>query len=82
MVVDAPRTTFEPASLAVLTRRYGAGAPAVVDLIRRTGGCTSPIRLEGESVAVSAGTGAVLARRLTRAQAPGFVLAACGNRRE
>jgi hypothetical protein len=51
-------------------------------LIRRTGGCTSPIRLEGESVAVSARSGAVLARRSTRWQAPGFVLVACGNRRE
>jgi hypothetical protein len=68
--------------LAVLSRRYGAGAPAVVELIHRTGGCTSPIRLEGESIAVSAGTGSVLARRSTRSQAPGFVLAACGNRRE
>ena len=82
MLVATSRTTFEPASLAVLTRRYGAGAPAVVELIRRTGGCTSPIRLEGESVAVSAGSGAVLARRSTRAEAPGFVLVACGNRRE
>jgi hypothetical protein len=72
----------EPGSLAALTRRYGAGASAVVELIRRTGGCTSPIRLEGESVAISARSGAVLARRSTRAGAPGFVLAACGNRRE
>ena len=72
----------EPASLAVLTRRYGAGAPAVVELIRRTGGCTSPIRLQGESVAVSARSGAVLARQSTRSGAPGFVLVACGNRRE
>ncbi len=81
MVVDASRTTFEPAALAVLSRLYGAGAPAVVELIRRTGGCTSPIRLAGESVAVSARSGAVLARRSTRSEAPGFVLAACGNRR-
>jgi hypothetical protein len=51
-------------------------------LIRRTGGCTSPIRLKGESVAVSASSGAVLARRSTRSQAPGFVLVACDNRRE
>ena len=82
MVVPASPSLAEPASLAVLARRYGAGAPAVVDLIRRTGGCTSPIRLEGESVAVSSGSGAVLARRSTRAEAPGFVLVACGNRRE
>ena len=82
MLVATSRTTFEPASLAVLTHRYGAGAPAVVELIRGTGGCTSPIRLEGESVAVSGRSGAVLARRSTRAQAPGFVLVACGNRRE
>jgi hypothetical protein len=66
----------------VLAHRYGAGAPAVVELIRRTGGCTSPIRLEGESVAVEARSGAVLARASTRSQAPGFVLVACGNRRE
>jgi hypothetical protein len=51
-------------------------------LIRRTGGCTSPIRLEGESVAFSARTGQLLARRSTRAAVPGFVLVACGNRRE
>jgi hypothetical protein len=65
----------------VLTRRYGAGAPRVVELIRRTGGCTSPIRLVGESIAASASTGEVLARRPTDAEAPGFVLTACGNRR-
>ncbi len=80
MVVPASPSVVEP--LAVLTRRYGSGAPAVVELIRRTGGCTSPIRLEGESVAVSARSGAVLARQSTRSQAPGFVLVACGNRRE
>ena len=82
MVVAASPAPVEPASLAVLSRRYGAGAPAVVELIRRTGGCTSPIRLEGESIAVSARSGAVLARRSTRSEAPGFVLVACGNRRE
>jgi hypothetical protein len=82
MVPPASPGLIVPASLAVLAHRYGAGAPAVVDLIRRTGGCTSPIRLEGESVAVSAGSGAVLARRSTRSEAPGFVLVACGNRRE
>ena len=81
MVVDVSRTTFEPASLAVLTRRYGAGAPRVVELIRRTRGCTSPIRLVGESIAASASSGEVLARRSTEAEAPGFVLTACGNRR-
>jgi hypothetical protein len=82
VVAPAYPALDESASLAVLSRRYGAGAPAVVELIRRTGGCTSPIRLEGESVAVSARTGAVLAGRSTRSQAPGFVLVACGNRRE
>ncbi len=82
MLPPASPSLVEPASLAVLARRYGAGAPAVVELIRRTRGCTSPIRLEGESIAVSARSGAVLARRSTRAQAPGFVLVACGNRRE
>ena len=82
MVVPASPELVAPASLAVLAHRYGAGAPAVVELIRRTGGCTSPIRLEGESVAVSARSGTVLARVSTRSQAPGFVLVACGNRRE
>ena len=78
----AAEPAIGPASLAVLARRYGAGAPAVVELIRRTGGCTSPIRLEGEAVAVSGATGTVVAQRSTRAEAPGFVLVACGNRRE
>ncbi len=82
MAVPASPSLIEPASLAVLSRRYGAGAPSVVELIRRTGGCTSPIRFEGESVAVSSRTGAVLACRSTQPQAPGFVLVACGNRRE
>jgi hypothetical protein len=82
MVVPASPSLAGPAPLAVLAHRYGAGAQAVVELIRRTGGCTSPIRLQGESVAVSAGSGAVLARRSTQSQAPGFVLVACGNRRE
>ena len=57
MVVDASRTTSEPASLTVLAHRYGAGAPRVVELIRRTKGCTSPIRLVGESIAASASSG-------------------------
>ena len=82
MIPPASPSLVEPAPLAVLAQRYGAGAPAVVQLIRRTGGCTSPIRLEGESVAVSGRSGAVLARRSTGSQAPGFVLVACGNRRE
>ena len=82
MVVPASPSLAEPAPLAVLAHRYGTGAPAVVELIRRTGGCTSPIRLEGESVAFSGGTGAVVGRCSTRSQAPGFVLVACGNRRE
>jgi hypothetical protein len=81
VLVAASRPASQPASLAVLTRRYGAGAPRVVELIRRTGGCTSPIRLVGESIAASASTGEVLARRPTDAEAPGFVLTACGNRR-
>jgi hypothetical protein len=79
VVVRASPAGLEP--LAVLTRRYGAGASSVVELIRRTGGCSSPIHLEGESIAVAARTGAVLARRSTRYEAPGFVLVACGNRR-
>jgi hypothetical protein len=82
VVVPASPSLAEPAPLVVLAHRYGAGAPAVVELVRRTGGCTSPIRLQGESVAFSARTGAVLARRSTRSEAPGFVLVACGNRRE
>ena len=82
MIPPASPSLAEPAPLTVLARRYGAGAPAVVELIRRTGGCTSPIRLQGESVALSSRTGAVLARRSTRSDAPGFVLVACGNRRE
>jgi hypothetical protein len=52
-----------------------------VELIRRTRGCTSPIRLVGESIVASASSGEVLARRSTDAEAPGFVLTACGNRR-
>ena len=82
MVVPASPSLAEPAPLAVLSGLYGAGAPTVVELIRRTGGCTSPIRLQGESIAVSERSGAVLARASTRAGAPGFVLVACGNRRE
>ena len=82
VLVGASRPASVPASLAVLSARYGAGAPALVELIRRTGGCTSPIRLEGESVAALASSGEVLARRSTRAEVPGFVLVGCGNRRE
>ena len=51
-------------------------------MIRRTGGCTSPIRLEGESVAVSAGREPSWLGGRRESQAPGFVLVACGNRRE
>ena len=82
MVPPASPSLAEPAQLTVLARRYGAGAPAVVELIRRTSGCASPIRLEGEAVAFSGRSGVVLARRSTKSEAPGFVLVACGNRRE
>jgi hypothetical protein len=82
VLAAAAEPALTPASLAVLAHRYGAGAPRVVELIRRTGGCTSPIRLEGESVALLAGSRAVVGRRSTRAETPGFVLVACGNRRE
>jgi len=75
VVHPASPSLAEPASLAVLAHRYGAGAPAVVELIRRTGGCTSPIRSKGDRGGLSR------LRSSTRPpideiRAPGFVLVA------
>jgi len=81
-VVPPASQSLSSRPLALLSRRYGARAPAVVELIRRTGGCTSPIRSKvSRSPFRQAQEQSWLgARRECRLRA--FVLVACGNRRE
>jgi hypothetical protein len=77
----APDTAALPDSLALLAARYGSGAPAVLEQLRRTHDCSAPIRLAGERVTVDRETGEILARYGSDQEPSGYALLPCGNRR-
>ncbi|MGW3829453.1 replication initiator, partial [Streptomyces sp. NPDC005071] len=54
---------------------------SIQDQIRRTGGCTDPIRLTGSTVTRDAATGHVLHSYSTDTEPGGVLRLACGNRR-
>ena len=85
-----------PAALAGTATALGTDALTLADLlrvaarpglerwqeqIRRTGGCSDPIRLRGTTVTRDAATGAVLHSYSTDAEPGGVLRVACGNRR-
>ncbi|WP_084965939.1 replication initiator [Thermoactinospora rubra] len=51
------------------------------EMVRATGGCAHPIRLQGERVTLDAATGEVLEVYRTADEPTGYLLTACGNRR-
>ncbi|MFE7069514.1 replication initiator protein RepSA [Streptomyces sp. NPDC057620] len=73
---------LDPATLADVLRLAGStGFDRIQDQIRRTGGCSDPIHLQGSTVTRDARTGHVLHSYSTDAEPGGRLRLACGNRR-
>ncbi|MFJ3159190.1 replication initiator protein RepSA [Streptomyces kanasensis] len=73
---------LDPATLADVLRLAGStGFDRLQDQIRRTGGCASPIHLQGKTVTRDAATGQVLHHYSTDTEPGGRLRVACGNRR-
>ncbi|MGV9731178.1 replication initiator protein RepSA [Streptomyces albogriseolus] len=82
MTDTATMAGLDPATLADVLRLAGSpGFDRIQDQIRRTGGCTDPIRLTGSTVTRDAATGQVLHSYSTDTEPGGVLRVACGNRR-
>ncbi|WTJ01254.1 replication initiation protein [Streptomyces sp. NBC_00723] len=73
---------LDPATLADVLRMAGSpGFDRIQDQIRRTGGCSDPIHLQGSTVTRDRATGHVLHHYATDTEPGGRLRIACGNRR-
>ncbi|MET8974718.1 replication initiator protein RepSA [Streptomyces sp. NPDC004539] len=82
MTPSATPAALEPAVLADVLRLAGSpGFDRVKDQIRRTGGCSDPIHLQGATVTRDKTTGRVLHHYSTDTEPGGRLRIACGNRR-
>jgi hypothetical protein len=73
---------LDPATLADVLRLAGStGFDRIQDQIRRTGGCSDPIHLQGSTVTRDAVSGQVLHSYSTDTEPGGRLRIACGNRR-
>jgi hypothetical protein len=73
---------LDPATLADVLRLAGSpGFDRIQDQIRRTGGCSDPIHLQGGTVTRDRATGQILHRYSTDTEPGGRLRIACGNRR-
>ncbi|MFG2120667.1 replication initiator protein RepSA [Streptomyces sp. NPDC048710] len=82
MTTSATMAGLDPATLADVLRLAGStGFDRIQDQIRRTGGCSDPIHLQGSTVTRDAATGYVLHSYSTDAEPGGRLRIACGNRR-
>jgi hypothetical protein len=73
---------LDPATLADVLRLAGStGFDRIQDQIRRTGGCSDPIHLQGSTVTRDAASGHVLHCYSTDTEPGGRLRIACGNRR-
>ncbi|MEU6094274.1 replication initiator protein RepSA [Streptomyces sp. NPDC047079] len=82
MTTAATMAGLDPATLADVLRL--AGSPdydRIQEQIRRTGGCSDPIHLQGSTVTRDAVTGQVLHHYSTDTEPGGRLRVACGNRR-
>ncbi|TXL92103.1 replication initiator protein RepSA [Streptomyces sp. IB2014 016-6] len=73
---------LDPATLSDLLRVAGApGFDRWQEQIRRTGGCSDPIRLTGATKTIDRATGTLLHHYTTDTEPGGTLRLACGNRR-
>ncbi|MFE5852221.1 replication initiator protein RepSA [Streptomyces sp. NPDC056500] len=72
----------DPLTLADMLRVANSpGFDRWQEQVRRTGGCSHPIRLQGQTVTRDRGTGDVLYSYSTEGEPGGMLRVACGNRR-
>ncbi|MEV4430782.1 replication initiator protein RepSA [Streptomyces sp. NPDC049602] len=82
MTDTALQAGLDPATLSDLLRLAGSpGFDRLTEQLRRTGGCTAPIRLTGATKTLDPATGTVLHAYNTDAEPGGVLRVACGNRR-
>ncbi|MFI5792586.1 replication initiator protein RepSA [Streptomyces sp. NPDC051677] len=82
MTNTATAAGLDPATLADVLRLAGStGFDRVQDQIRRTGGCSDPIRLIGGTKTIDPATKTVLHYYNTDEEPGGMLRIACGNRR-
>ncbi|MFE6754651.1 replication initiator protein RepSA [Streptomyces sp. NPDC057684] len=82
MTETATMAGLDPATLADVLRVAGSpGFDRIQDQIRRTGGCSDPIHLQGATVTRDRATSQVLYAYSTDAEPGGRLRVACGNRR-
>ena len=82
MTDAATMAGLDPATLADVLRVAGsADFDRWQEQIKRTGGCSDPIRLVGQTKTIDPATGTVLHAYTTAQEPGGMLLVACGNRR-
>ncbi|MDI5971471.1 replication initiator protein RepSA [Streptomyces sp. SL13] len=82
MTTTALPVGLDPATFADVLKVAGSdGFDRWTDQIRRTGGCTDPIRITGHTKTLDPATGTVLAAYDTTGEPGGVLRVACGNRR-
>ncbi|MGW7385174.1 replication initiator protein RepSA [Streptomyces sp. NPDC054794] len=82
MTDTATAAGLDPATLADVLRLAGStGFDRIQEQIRRTGGCSDPIHLQGSTVTRDAHTGQLLHSYSTDTEPGGRLRIACGNRR-
>ncbi|MFJ2005593.1 replication initiator protein RepSA [Streptomyces chartreusis] len=82
MTDTATMAGLDPATFADLLRVAGSpGFDRIQDQIKRTGGCSDPIHLQGTTVTRDRTTGQVLYSYSTEHEPDGRLRVACGNRR-
>ncbi|MFD5846846.1 replication initiator protein RepSA [Streptomyces chartreusis] len=82
MTDTATTAGLDPATLADILRVAGSpGFDRIQDQIKRTGGCSDPIHLQGTTVTRDRATGQVLYSYSTEHEPDGRLRVACGNRR-
>ncbi|MER5432927.1 replication initiator protein RepSA [Streptomyces sp. NPDC002588] len=82
MTDSAAMAGLDPAALADVLRLAGSSSfDRIQDQIRRTGGCSDPIHLQGATVTRDRASGQVLHSYSTDSEPGGRLRVACGNRR-